>query len=133
MPQIEEAIPAGLAAEAEAARAYFAAQQAGDFKLTGIVDPNDYLEVDSQTGERSLQLILCGNQDGQDVCLRERFVVKPGPSDGEFDVEHVAEAPPAVGSPAPLLDPPLGVRSGWLDQKLQSHALVVLLFYRGFW
>lgn len=70
----------------EAARAYFAGQQAGDFKLTGIVDPNDSLEVDSQTGERSLQLILCGNQDGQDVCLRERFVVKPGPSDGEFDL-----------------------------------------------
>jgi hypothetical protein len=40
---------------------------------------------------------------------------------------------PEVGSPAPLLDPPAGVRAGWLDQVPPKHAFTVLLFYRGFW
>ena len=36
-------------------------------------------------------------------------------------------------SPAPLLDPPAGVRTGWLDDVLQKYSFVVLVFYRGFW
>ena len=31
------------------------------------------------------------------------------------------------------LDPPPGARRGWLEAVLGQHALVVLIFYRGFW
>ncbi len=137
MPVIEEVIPDALAAEAEAARLWFAREQSAEFKLTGIVDPQDVLEHDSATGARELQLILCGQQEGQEVCMRERFAIKRG-GDG-FDVTHLADdaadatGNSKIGSPAPLLDPPPGVRAGWLDDVLQKYSFVVLVFYRGFW
>ncbi len=124
---------AARAAEAAAARAWFARKYESEFKLTGIVDPEGSLAPDAQTGARDLQLILCGSQDGQDVCLRERFQVRPSEAEGDFDVTHIEVTGPEIGSPAPLLDPPPGVRVGWLDGALQKHAFVVLLFYRGFW
>ncbi len=136
MPVVE-VIPDAFAAEAEAARLWFAREQSTEFKLTGIVDPQDVVPHDSTSGARELQLILCGNQEGQEVCLRERFEIKP---DGDgFDVTHLADdAAEAkgiskIGSPAPPLDPPPGERAGWLDDVLQKHAFVVLVFYRGFW
>jgi len=137
MPRVVEIIPDELAAEAEAARVWFVREQSTEFKLTGIVDPEEVRTKDPASGSRELQLILCGNRDGQDVCLRERFEVKPS-GDG-FDVTHLEGAGadssgnPKVGSPAPLLDPPLGVRAGWLDGVLAKHSFVVLVFYRGFW
>ncbi len=133
MLRVEETIPAALAAEAEAARAWFTRERGAEFKLTGIVDPEDVLAPDAATGARELQLILCGNQDGQDVCLRERFLIRPIEQEGGFDVTHVPDTGPEIGSPAPLLDPPTGVRAGWLDGVMQKHAFVVLVFYRGFW
>ncbi len=131
MPQIEEIIPDALAEEAEAARAWFSQERGSDFKLTGIVDPDDIGERGSAAAAREFQLILCGNQDGQEVCLRERFEVSL--SGGGFDVVHLEGALPGLGSPAPLLDPPPGVRKGWLDTAVANHAFVVLVFYRGFW
>jgi hypothetical protein len=131
MPRIEESIPPNLVDEAEAARAWFARDRGTEFKLTGIVDPDEVRADASGKQARELQLILCGNQDGQDVCLRERFEVRPA-SDG-FDVALLADANPEVGSPAPLLDPPEGVRADWLEPALARHAFVVLVFYRGFW
>ena len=131
MPRIEETIPDALAAEAEAARAWFARNRGSEFKLTGIVDPEDVRERDSTAAARELQLILCGSQDGQEVCLRERFEVRPA-SDG-FEVVHLEDTAPALGSPAPLLDPPVRVRAKWLDEALAKHLFVVLVFYRGFW
>ena len=89
------------------------------------------LERNRETPTRELQLILCGSQDGQDVCLRERFAVEP--AGAGFDVSLLEDSTPELGSAAPLLDPPAGVRSGWLEQTLARHAFVVLLFYRGFW
>ena len=133
MQRVEETIPDPVAAEAEAARAWFAREHECDFKLTGIVDPEASLAPVGETGARELQLILCGSQDGQDVCLRERFLVGPIGAEGGFDVTHVAEPRPEIGSPAPLLDPPAGVRSGWLESALEKHDFVVLVFYRGFW
>lgn len=123
MPQVVETIPTELSARAEAARAWFSQREGSVFKLTGVVDPD--------ASSRELQLILCGQRDGQDVCLRERFQVSE--ADGGFDVAHVGDETPEVGSPAPLLDPPAGVRAGWLDEVLPKHAFTVLLFYRGFW
>ena len=127
MPHISETIPEPLSAPAEAARAWFSAKEGSAFKLTGIVDPENASAADS----RELQLILCGVQDGQDVCLRERFRVSP--ASGGFDVELVQDETPEIGSAAPELDPPAGVRAGWLGDVLPKHAFTVLLFYRGFW
>ncbi len=131
MSRVEESIPANLADEAEAARAWFARDRGTEFKLTGIVDPEEVRERDDEAQTRQLQLILCGTRDGQDVCLRERFEVKPG-SEG-FEVTLLEDSTPDVGSPAPLLDPPVGVRAGWLNRVLAEHSFVVLVFYRGFW
>ncbi len=131
MPRVEESVPPDLVDEAEAARAWFARDRGAEFKLTGIVDPEQVRERDSETHTRQLQLILCGGRDGQDVCLRERFEVKPA-SEG-FDVTLLEDSTPTVGSAAPLLDPPVGVRAGWLKQVLAQHSFVVLVFYRGFW
>jgi len=131
MPRVEESIPAHLADAAEAARAWFSRDQGSEFKLTGIVDPDEAPTAGPGNGARELQLILCGTRDGQDVCLRERFAVAS--SAAGFDVTRLESAAPAVGSPAPTLDPPAGVRAGWLAQVLPRHAFTVLIFYRGFW
>jgi hypothetical protein len=131
MPRIEESIPAHLKDEAEAARAWFSRERGSVFKLTGIVDPENVPERASATDARRLQLVLCGTEDGQDVCLREDFELRPA-SPG-FAVDLLADATPEVGSAAPLLDPPVGVRTGWLEPVLARHAFVVLVFYRGFW
>jgi hypothetical protein len=80
---------------------------------------------------RDLQLILCGNRDGHDVCLRACFRVAP--TDDGFEVALLKDDTPRVGSPAPLLDPPVGTREGWFDDVLPKHAFTVVLFYRGFW
>ena len=131
MPRVEESIPAHLVDEAEAARAGFSRERGSEFRLTGIVDPQDVPARDRGTHARQLQLILCGTRDGQDVCLRERFQVKPARAG--FEVTLLEDSTPGVGSPAPRLDPPAGVRVGWLEQVLARHAFVILVFYRGFW
>ncbi len=131
MPQIEESIPIHLAEASEAARAWFSSEQGADFKVTGIVDPVAAGSSDVGPGPHQLQLILCGERDGHDVCLRERFVVA---TRGEgYAVEHLVDANDSLASPAPLLDPPVGARAGWVDEVMGRHAFVVLLFYRGFW
>ncbi len=124
MASIHETIPGHLAAAAEAARAQFSEEQGSEFKLTGIVDPAD-------STEGPLQLILCGTQAGQEVCLRERFEVRRDASG--FGVAHIEEAPPEFGSAAPRLDPPTGERVGWIDDVIARHEFTVVLFYRGFW
>jgi len=131
MPQVVETIPDALATEAEAARAWFSGKKGTEFKVTGIVDPDDVGERDTTWAARELQLILCGSQDGHEMCLRERFALTP--SDHGFDVVHLKETSSDPGSPAPLLDPPEGVRKGWLDTVTANNAFVVLVFYRGFW
>ena len=131
MPRVEETIPNELAAEAEAARIWLNRERNTDFTVTGIVDPDESLRNEPASGGRELQLILCGNQDGRDVCLRERFELRP--SGNGFEVSLLEDSGPEIGSPAPTLDPPLGVRSSWLDAALAKHSFVVLVFYRGFW
>ncbi|MEM9176249.1 MAG: hypothetical protein AAGC67_13565 [Myxococcota bacterium] len=127
MPSIQETIPDHLADAAEAARAWFSAAQGSEFKLTGIVDPAQ----PTAALDAPLQLILCGTEAGQEVCLRERFDVRVAASG--FEVAHLEDAPPAFGSVAPLLDPPEGERAGWIDATIARHDFTVLLFYRGFW
>lgn len=124
MPSIQETIPDHLVEAAEAARASFSAKQGSEFKLTGIVDP-----AESPVGP--IQLILCGTQAGQEVCLRESFDIRRAASG--LNVAHIEEAPPAFGSVAPRLDPPAGERAGWIDEVTARHDFTVVLFYRGFW
>ena len=131
MPRVEETIPDSLVVAAEAACAWFAQERESEFKVTGIVDPEEVGDQDSASTSREIQLILCGTQDGHEVCLRERFKVTP--ASAGFDVIHLGDNSPELGSPAPMLDPPAGVREGWLDTVIGKHAFVVLVFYRGFW
>ncbi len=77
MSRVVENIPDHVAAEAEAARAWFARENEVDFKLTGIVDPEDAFADGVNTGTRDLQLILCGIREGQDLCLREQTGYRP--------------------------------------------------------
>ena len=63
-------IPVEFRAEAEAARNWFSRQHDGEFKITGFVEDDDSV----QSGEtRDLQLILCGELKGEEVCLREQI------------------------------------------------------------
>ena len=125
---ISEIVPEHLSEEAEAARAWFAQDQSSEFKITGIVDPESW-PAEGKSCE--LQLILCGSQNGQDVCLREHFQVTP--SAGGFVVSHIVDRDVTPGSPAPLLDPLPSVRETWLDNVRSQYAFVVLVFYRGLW
>ena len=126
MPQVSETIPSALQPRVDAALAWFnASADAADeeFKVTGILDADDALG-----GSDELRLILCGG----DRCEQRSFRVG-----GESDAWEVRFAESILTTPGAKpqaeLDPPPGVRSGWLDQALSQHAFVVLLFYRGFW
>ena len=128
--KISQEIPKHLEAEAEAARAWFSTHSQNEFKLTGIVD----VDRVGTSSPKTLQLILCGQQHGQDVCLREVFTVTSGTHPNQYDVEHLADTnTSSVASPAPDLDPPSGTRTPWVNEALAKHKFVVLLFYRGLW
>ena len=126
MPQVSETIPVALQPRVNAALMWFnaSAEAAGEeFKVTGILDPEKALSEPDE-----LRLILCGG----DRCEQRSFKVI-GTSD-DWNVAFCESIPvPRDGKPQAELDPPPGVRSGWLDKALSQHAFVVLLFYRGFW
>ena len=126
MPQVSETIPSTLQPRVDAALAWFnASVEAADeeFKVTGILDADDALG-----GSDELRLILCGG----DRCEQRSFRIS-GASDS-WQVEFADDPQTQQGDkPQAELDPPPGVRSGWLDKALSQHAIVVLLFYRGFW
>jgi hypothetical protein len=126
MSQVSETIPSTLQPRVDAALAWFnASVEAADekFKVTGILDADDALG-----GSDELRLILCGG----DRCEQRSFRVS-GASDA-WEVEFTDGVQTQQGDkPQAELDPPPGVRSGWLDKALSQHAFVVLLFYRGFW
>ena len=126
MPQVSETIPDALKPRVDAALAWFnaSADAAEDeFKVTGILDAEEAL-----SGSDDLRLILCGG----DRCEQRSFLVT-GSVDA-WAIELADTITPQEGDKPPAeLDPPPGVRSGWLDIALSQHAFVVLLFYRGFW
>ena len=123
MANVVEEIPGALKPAADAALAWVNAEQGAQFRLTGLVDPEEALG--RQTGEpMELGLVLC---DG-DLCQREQVRVRAG-RDG-FEVSAV-DAPDSE-IPAQL-DPPVGVRREWIDQQLEKHEFILLLYYRGLW
>ena len=126
MPQVSETIPEELATRVAAAVAWFNASEDADeveFKATGILDADEALN-----GSHELRLIMCGG----DRCEQRSFHVT-GSADA-WAIELIDSIQTQEGvKPQAELDPPPGVRSGWLDKALSQHAFVVLLFYRGFW
>jgi len=68
--------------------------------------------------------VLC---DGE-ICACEQVRVSPLTNGNRFSL--VAKQAPAI---PPLLDPPEGIRGGWLDKVLADHEFVLLLYYRGLW
>lgn len=126
MPTVSESIPSALQSRVDAAVAWFNASSDAaneEFKVTGIIDPDDALR-----GSDELRLILCGG----DRCEQRAFKVTG--EKGAWAVEIADLTLPAnKAKPQAELDPPPGVRSGWLDKVLAQHEFVLLLFYRGFW
>lgn len=116
-------IPVTLRPASEAALAWINETRDAQFKITGVVDAEAAMARVGQ-GFFELGLVLC--QD--DVCAREQVIVEPV-ADG-YRVREGRLEDPLI---PPDLDPPSGVRFGWLDAQLAKHAFVVLIFYRGFW
>jgi hypothetical protein len=121
--QLREKIDPEVLVPAEAALTWLNKERGTNFRLTGLAD--DEATAPAQIGDTSeLGLVLC---DG-DICMREQVrVVK---TEAGFDVSSVGIDDNRI--PA-LLDPPVGVRSRWLDDQLAKFDFVLLLFYRGRW
>jgi len=126
MPKVSETIPEELQPRVDAAVAWFNASDEAaedEFKVTGIIDADEAL-----SGSDELRLIMCGG----DRCEQRSFTVTS--RSNTFEIEFAdAIVAPLGDRPQAELDPPPGVRTDWLDKVLSRHALVVLVFYRGFW
>ena len=123
MATVSDTIPIELQPEVDAAISWFNAQSSNEFKVTAIVDADESL---ASSDEKELRLVLCGG----DVCQQKKFsVLRTGDS---FTVSFADEPPLSNGTQAEL-DPPPGARKAWLDDAINKHKFVVLVFYRGFW
>ena len=123
MPSVVEEIPERLQPAAEAALTWINARQDARFRITGLVDPEEALAGNPEE-PLDLGLVLC---DG-DLCVREQVRVS-AVGDG-FEVSGI----PAAAAEIPAhLDPPVGIRGEWLDQQLERHDFILLLYYRGLW
>ena len=121
--QHDEDIPTSLRPQAEAALSWINETQERNYELTGLVDYEQALRAEAGEGYE-LGLVLC---DGE-ICAREQ--VRVGPSGDGYQFSFVDAAEREI---PPLLDPPEGVRSGWLEAEMGRHKFLVLLFYRGLW
>ena len=124
--QTLEDLPTSLVAPTSAAVAWLNAEEGTTFELTGIVE--DKYQVDEQQ-PFELGLVLC---DGE-ICAARRIAftpAHPGFRDSGFTFSEAAEIEPEV---PPLLDPPAGLRSNWIDEQLAKFEFVLLLYYRGRW
>ena len=123
MAKVSDLIPETLQPEVDAAINWFNAQSSDEFAVTGIVDAESSL---APSDKKELRLVLCGG----DVCQQKKFsVLRTGDS---FTVSFADEPPLSNGTQAEL-DPPPGARKAWLDDAINKHKFVVLVFYRGFW
>jgi len=124
------AVPEILRPQVEAAVTWLSREQGRDFHASGMLDPAAVVAERERLGAEGslvLPLVLCEG----DLCLRENLRIRAVGSG--FDVGLLAPEHAAPGQPSALLDPPPGVRSGWLAPQLERHRFVLLLFYRGFW
>lgn len=118
-----EEIPSELTRPADAALAWLNDTRGTQYRLTGLVDTDAALAA---RGDEPMEfgLVLCEG----DHCTREQVRVLP--KGQGFEVAAVEADNPVI---PPLLDPPVGVRSAWLDEALARHDFILLLFYRGRW
>jgi hypothetical protein len=123
MPHVVEDVPPQLQPAAEAALAWINQERGAQFKLTGLVDPEQALATNAGQ-PMELELVLCE----RDVCVREQVRIQ---AQGEsFQISTIKAEDTLI---PPHLDPPVGIRQSWLDEQLGRHAFIVLLFYRGLW
>ncbi len=123
MATVVEEVPVALQPAADAALAWINRERGADFRLTGLVDPETALgEGPGQPME--LGLVLCEG----DICRREQVRIEPT---AEGFAVGLADAETSL-IPAHL-DPPPGVRSTWIDDQLEKHDFILLLYYRGLW
>lgn len=107
----------------KAALAWINHERGESYELTGLVDTEAALAA--KPGEAfEIGIVLCSG----DVCAREQVLITPEGKDFGFSFLDQIR----VGIP-PLLDPPEGVRSTWVDDRLADKKLIILLFYRGLW
>lgn len=92
-----------------------------NYELTGLVGTEELKNIEAPF---QLGLVLC---DGE-ICAREQVLCTP--TKGGYKFEHVEMAAPDI---PPLLDPPVGIRSNWIDEQLKKYEFIVLLYYRGLW
>ena len=125
-------IPEALRPEATAGLTWLNERGGAPYSLTAIVEP-DATIADREKGDPyELGLVVCQ----EDRCLREQVAVRRVGTGFEFSL---VDSPPTSGrtdgklDPPAELDPPPGARTSWLDEQLEKHAFVVILFYRGFW
>ena len=123
MPKVVEEVPLELRPAAEAALAWINRERGARFKLTGLVEPDEAMRAD-ENQPIELGLVLCEG----DLCRREQ--VRLEPTAQGFDVSAIETETSTIPE---HLDPPLGVRQGWLDDQLSKHAFIALLYYRGLW
>ena len=117
-----EEIPPHLESATKHALAWFNTDHGTDFELTGLAEPV-VAQITPGTSPFMLSLILC---DG-DICARKDIEVTQGKQGWSFLVQENDDEIP------PLLDPPKGHRSRWIDDQLEKHDFILLLFYRGRW
>ncbi|MYE10718.1 MAG: hypothetical protein F4X99_03455 [Gammaproteobacteria bacterium] len=103
--------------------AWINAQQDAQFRITGLVDPDEALARNPEE-PMDLGLVLC---DG-DLCLREQVRVR-----AVGDGYEVSTVEAGVAEIPVHLDPPVGIRREWVDEQLEKHEFILLLYYRGLW
>jgi len=118
-----EEIPPDLEPTAERALAWLNADQGTDFTLTGLAEPI-VEQITPDTSPVTLNLILC---DG-DICARKDIEVSQKKQGWSFTMRENEDS-----EIPPLLDPPKGHRTAWIDDQLKKHDFILLLFYRGRW
>ena len=118
---MEHDIPARLRIPANDALQWLNHENSSNYQLTGISGAE---EVDDLNKPFNIGLILC---DG-DRCARKQ--IKFTPSNGGFIFSQLELETPAIPS---YLDPPEGVREGWIKNELSKNEFILLIFYRGLW
>ena len=120
---MEVDIPQRLQVPVAKALAWFNERNDSRFEVSGIVEPESALSENSPD-YLEFGMVLC---DGE-ICDKVHIRCV---SDGEEFNFSLIEG--RSGDIPALLDPPPGVRTHWLDQVLDKHQFVLLLFYRGLW
>ncbi len=123
MANVTYEAPANLQSAADAALAWTNQERGANFRLTGLVDAEAAISGGIEA-PMELGLVLC---DGE-LCQRQQVRIEPTGHGFSISAVETEEAPIP-----PLLDPPPGVRASWLDDQLEKHDFIALLFYRGLW